>query len=223
MAVLPAAIAAELTSGEEQVMFSKEVLQETLNNIKTNLDAGFPVTTELIFLEDVRNELKRQLADIEAEAAAMPYIPGAELNPDFEEGLNNARKMVDNLGEIIINPSIEKIDSVLELMETLDQEVQGEILADQPDFLELPNRVINKTTAVFETPPLDYVGAAVTDADLAETDEIVFTDRLMKKVEELHKNFVHLVSWVTLNVRNEFYPGSTKTTDEVLVDMAGNA
>jgi len=29
MAVLPAAIAAELTSGEEQVMFSKEVLQET--------------------------------------------------------------------------------------------------------------------------------------------------------------------------------------------------
>jgi len=42
MAVLPAAIAAELTSGEEQVMFSKEVLQETLNNIKTNLDAGFP-------------------------------------------------------------------------------------------------------------------------------------------------------------------------------------
>ena len=76
MAVLPAALAAELTSDEEQVMSSKEVLQETLNNIKTNLAEGLPSTTELIFLEDIRNELKRQLLEVETtikeDLAALP-------------------------------------------------------------------------------------------------------------------------------------------------------
>jgi len=40
IAVLPAALAAELSSEEQTVTCSKEILQGTLNNIKTNLSEG---------------------------------------------------------------------------------------------------------------------------------------------------------------------------------------
>jgi sugar-specific transcriptional regulator TrmB len=155
MAVLPAALAAELMGGEELVVSSKEVLQNTLNDIRGKLDAGFPVTTELIFLEDIKNELKRQLAEveltIEEDLSMLPDISMAEFNTDFEEILNNAKRIIYMLDNIIISPSIEQIDSVLELMEILEPEIQNEILATKP---ELPNRAVDTKANVFKERPV---------------------------------------------------------------------
>ncbi len=61
MAVLPAALAAELSGEEQTVSYSKEVLQETLQSIKNNLTEGLSNATELTLLESVRNELTEQL------------------------------------------------------------------------------------------------------------------------------------------------------------------
>ena len=223
MAVLPAAIAAELTSGEEQVMFSKEVLQETLNNIKTNLAEGLPSTTELIFLENIRNELKRQLLEVETtieeDLSMLPDIPMAEFNTDFEEILNNAKRMIYMLDNIIISPSIEQIDSVLELMEILEPEIQNEILATKP---ELPNRTVDTKANVFKARPIKATGAPVTEADLAETAEIVFTNTIIAKALELNHDVVDIFTWVKFNIDYEPYYGSMKGSNETLVDMAGN-
>ena len=61
IAVLPAALAAELSGEEQTVSYSKEVLQETLQSIKNNLTEGLSNATELTLLESVRNELTEQL------------------------------------------------------------------------------------------------------------------------------------------------------------------
>ena len=222
MVLIPAAFASELAMGEEATLiYSKEDLQNTLKNIKGKLMADFPATTELIFLEDIRNELKRQLAEvemkIEEDLADMPDVPGEEFNVDFDDMLDDAKRMLYMLDNIIISPSVEEIDSALEMIETLEQEVQGDLLAAR---MEIPEK---RTTPASNMTPLTYIGTEVTDADLAETDEIVFTDRVVAKAKELHSSFVHMVSWVTLNIKNEFYHGSMKTADEVLVDGAGNA
>ncbi|MDL1985921.1 MAG: transglutaminase-like domain-containing protein [Deltaproteobacteria bacterium] len=223
MAVLPAAIAAELTSGEEQVMFSKEVLQETLNRIKTNLAADLPSTTELIFLEDIRNELKRQLLEventIEEDLAALPDIPMEEFNTEFDEILDNARRLIYELDNIIISPSIEQIDSVLELIEILEPEIQNEILATKP---ELPNRIVDTRVNVFKERPVKATGAPVTEADIAETDEVVFTPAIEALASELENDVVKIFTWVKFNIDHEPYYGSIKGSNETLVDMAGN-
>ena len=223
MAVLPAALAAELTSGEEQVMFSKEVLQKTLNNIKTNLAEGLPSTTELIFLEDLRNELKRQLAEVESMAAEFsltpPDIDMTEFEAEFTEKMDNAKRMIYMLDNIIINPSIEEIDSALELLEILDPEVQGEILAVKP---ELPNRMVDTKANVFKTRPVKATGAPVTEADLAETDEIIITPAIEALALELNHDVVDIFTWVKFNIDYEPYYGSMKGSNETLVDMAGN-
>ena len=221
MAFVPTANATDLAMGEEAIpIYSKEDLQNVLDNIKGKLDAGFPATTELIFLEDVRNELKRQLAEvemqIEEDLAAMPDIPGAEFNTDFDGMLDTAKRMIHMLDNIIISPSIEGIDAVLELIKTLDQEVQGDLLAARMD---MPDEAIY---ALDKSQPLAYIETAVLDEHLGETDEIVFTDTVIAKVEEIGGTFVQMVSWVTLNIKNEFYPRSMKTADEVLVDGAGS-
>lgn len=223
MAVLPAALAAELTSDEEQIMFSKEVLQGTLNRIKTNLVADLPSTTELIFLEDIRNELKRQLLEventIEEDLAALPDIPMEEFNTEFDEMLDNAKRLIYELDNIIISPSIEQIDSVLELIEILEPEIQGEILATKP---ELPNRTVDTKANVFKARPVKAIGAPVTEADLAETAEIVFTDTIIAKALELNHDVVDIFTWVKFNIDHEPYYGSIKGSNETLVDMAGN-
>jgi len=223
MAVLPAALAEGLLGDEEQVMFSKEVLQETLNNIKTNLAEGLPSTTELIFLEDIRNELKRQLLEVETtieeDLATLPDIPMAEFNTDFEEMLDNARRLIYELDEIIISPSIEQIDSILELIEILEPEIQHEILATKP---ELPNRTVDTKVNVFKERPVKATGAPVTEADLAETAEIVFTDTIIAKALELNHDVVDIFTWVKFNIDYEPYYGSMKGSNETLVDMAGN-
>lgn len=221
-ATVPTVNTVELAMGEEALpIYSKEDLQNILNDIRGKLDAYFPVTTELIFLEDIRNELKRQLTEvemkIEEDLAAMPDVPGEEFNTDFDAILDDIKRMIYMLDDIIISPSIEDIDAVLELMETLDQELQDDILAARMDVPDKATFVRGKSQ------PLDYIETTVTDENLAETDEIVFTERIRAKAAELRDNFVHMVSWVTLNVKNEVYPGSMKTADEVLVDGAGNA
>ena len=173
MAVIPAIIASEiavpeLTMGEEALpIYTKEDLQKTLNDIKNKLDAEFPVTTELIFLENVRNELKGQLAEIETAAeeikTTVPIIDMTEFEIDLEEKLDNARRLIYELDNIIINPSIDQIDSVLKLIEILDPEVQGEILATKP---ELPNRTVDTKANVFKARPVKATGAPVIEFSL---------------------------------------------------------
>ena len=59
MAVLPAAIAAELSGEEQTVSYSKKVLKETLQSIKNNLTECLSNAAELItLLESVRNSLQ---------------------------------------------------------------------------------------------------------------------------------------------------------------------
>ena len=182
-----------------------------------------PSTTELIFLEDIRNELKRQLLEventIEEDLAALPDIPMEEFNTEFDEILDNARRLIYELDNIIISPSIEQIDSALELLEILDPEVQGEILAAKP---ELPNRTVDTKANVFKTRPVKATGAPVTDADLAETPEIVFTEAIIAKAAELNHDVVDIFTWVKFNIDYEPYYGSMKGSNETLVDMAGN-
>ena len=224
IAILPATLAAELTIGEEATLiYSKEVLQETLNDIKNKLDAGFPVTTEIIFLEDIRNELNRHLAEVESAAeevkTTVPDIDLTEFEINLEEKLDNVKRLIYELGNIIINPTMDQIDSVLELIEILDPEIQGEILATKP---ELPNRAADTKANIFKTRPVKATGAPVTEADLAETAEIVFTDAIIAKALELNHDVVDIFTWVKFNIDYEPYYGSMKGSNETLVDMAGN-
>ena len=221
-AVVAAEVVNEFTS-EEPIpvpipIYSKEVLLDTLNNIRGKLLAGFPATTELIFLEDVRNEFKRQLAELEEVIEEeLTDIPGEALNTDFEGVLDEARRLLYRLDNIIVNPSIDQIDAALELIGTFEPEPeQKDLLAAR---MELPDRAVG---SLERKPALVSIETAITETDLAETDEIVFTDRIIEKAGALH-NFVLMVSWVTANIKNEFYPGSMKTAEEVLVDGAGNA
>ena len=224
MALIPAVVAAELSGSEEALpIYEKEVLQKTLNDIKGKLDAGFPVTTELSFLEDIRNELNRHLTEAENAVAELsltiPDIDMAEFEAEFTEKLDNARRLIYELDNIIINPSIDQIDSVLKLIEILDPEVQGEILATKP---ELPNRTVDTKANVFKERPVKATGAPVTEADLAETAEIVFTDAIIAKALELNHDVVDIFTWVRFNIDYEPYYGSMKGSNETLVDMAGN-
>ena len=115
-----------------------------------------------------------------------------EFNTEFDEILDNARRMIYELGNIIISPSIEQIDSVLELIEILDPEIQGEILATKP---ELPNRTVDTKANVFKARPIKATGAPVTEADLAETAEIVFTDTIIAKALELNHDVVDILKF----------------------------
>ncbi|MDL1986003.1 MAG: transglutaminase-like domain-containing protein, partial [Deltaproteobacteria bacterium] len=224
MALIPAVVAAELSGSEEALpIYEKEVLQKTLNDIKGKLDAGFPVTTELSFLEDIRNELNRHLTEAENAVAELsltiPDIDMTEFEAEFAEKLDNARRLIYELDNIIINPSIDQIDSVLKLIEILDPEVQGEILATKP---ELPNRTVDTKVNAFKVRPVKATGAPVTDADLAETPEIVFTEAIIAKAAELNHDVVDIFTWVKFNIDYEPYYGSMKGSNETLVDMAGN-
>jgi len=107
----------------------------------------------------------------------------------------------------------------LELIEILDPEVQGEILATKP---ELPNRTVDTKVNVFKERPVKATGAAVTEADLAETSEIVFTGTIIAKAAELNNDVVDIFTWVKFNIDYEPYYGSMKGANETLVDMAGN-
>jgi hypothetical protein len=142
-----------------------------------------------------------------------------EFESNFEEKMDNARKLIYELDSIIINPTMDQIDSVLELIEILDPEVQGEILAVKP---ELPNRMVDTKANVFKTRPVKATGAPVTEADLAETAEIVFTDTIIAKALELNHDVVDIFTWVKFNIDYEPYYGSMKGSNETLVDMAGN-
>ncbi|MBW1745370.1 MAG: transglutaminase family protein [Deltaproteobacteria bacterium] len=135
------------------------------------------------------------------------------------EKLDNARRLIYELDNIIINPSIDQIDSVLKLIEILDPEVQGEILATKP---ELPNRTVDTKVNAFKVRPVKATGAPVTDADLAETPEIVFTEAIIAKAAELNHDVVDIFTWVRFNIDYEPYYGSMKGSNETLVDMAGN-
>ena len=224
MVLIPAAFASELAMGEESTLiYSKEDLQNTLNNIKGKLMADFPATTELIFLEDIRNELNRQLAEVESMVAEFnltpPDIDMTEFKAKFAEKMDKAKRMIYMLDNIIINPSIEEIDSALELLEIFNPEVQGEILAVKP---ELPNRTVATGANVFKVRPVKATGAPVTDADLAETPEIVFTEAIIAKAAELNHDVVDIFTWVKFNIVYEPYYGSSKGSQETLVDMAGN-
>jgi len=166
-------------------------------------------------------KLKRQLAEVETAAeevkTTVPNIDLTEFESNFKEKLDNARKLIYELDNIIINPSIDQIDSVLELIEILDPEVQGEILATKP---ELPNRTVDTKVNVFKERPVKATGAPVTEADLAETAEIVFTDTIIAKALELNNDVEDIFTWVKFNIDYEPYYGSMKGSNETLVDMA---
>ena len=226
MAVLPAAIAAELSGGEEQtVVYSKEVLQKTLNDIKNNLAEGVPSTTELILLENIKNELTEQIieADNTAEEVRMA-LSGSDLTDfeiRFEEKMNGLNNLIEGINGIIISASIsiEQVDNVLNLIETLEPEIQHEILATKP---ELPNRIVDTKVNVFKERPAKATGAPVTEADLAATEEIIITPEIEALALELNNDVVDIFTWVKFNIDYEPYYGSMKGSNETLIDMAGN-
>jgi len=145
-------------------------------------------------------------------------IDMTEFEAEFAEKMDNARRLIYELDNIIISPSIEQIDSALELLEILDPEVQGEILAAKP---ELPNRTVDTKVNAFKVRPVKATGAPVTEADLVETAEIVFTDAIIAKALELNHDVVDIFTWVKFNIDYEPYYGSMKGSNETLVDMAG--
>jgi len=225
MAVLPATFAEALSSEEQTVVYSKEVLQETLNKIKTNLTEGLSNTTELVFLESIRDDPTEQLLKIESTAeevrGTLPasYIGNFEVN--LEEKLSGLRNLIKKIDNIIINDpvSIGQIDTVLDLIEVLDPEVQGEVLATKP---ELPNRTVDTKANVFKARPVKATGAPVTEADLAETAEIIITPAIEALALELNNDVVDIFTWVKFNIDYEPYYGSMKGSNETLTDMAGN-
>jgi len=75
------------------------------------------------------------------------------------------------------------------LIEILDSEVQEEILATKP---ELPNRTVDTKANVFKERPVKAIGAAVTEADIAETDEVVFTPAIEALASELENDVVKI-------------------------------
>ena len=224
MAVLPAAIAAELSGEEETVSYSKEVLQETLQSIKNNLTEGLSNATELTLLESVRNELTEQLLKAESMAeevrGTLPDSHIADFEIKFEEKMSGLRDLIEKIDNIIINDpvSIEQIDNVLDLVEILDPEVQGEVLATKP---VLPNRV-DKKPSVFKERPSKPTGTPPTEADLVTTEDILITPPIEALALELGNDVVTLFTWVKNNIDYEPYYGSMKGSVETLIDMAGN-
>jgi hypothetical protein len=224
MAVLPAAIAAELSGEEQTVSYSKEVLQETLQSIKNNLTEGLSNATERTLLESVRNELTEQLLKAESMAeevrGMLPDSHVADFEIKFEEKMSGLRDLIEEIDNIIINDSvsIEQIDNVLDLIEILDPEVQGEVLATKP---VLPNRV-DKKASVFKKRPSKPTGAPPTEADIVTTEDILITPPIEALALELGNDVVRLFTWVKNNIDYEPYYGSMKGSVETLIDMAGN-
>ncbi|MCK5061892.1 transglutaminase domain-containing protein [Candidatus Parcubacteria bacterium] len=230
--ILTAAIASELASSEESSapvsIYSKEDLQETLITIRNNLEIGASSETELILLENIMNELEKQFSEtkssLEEDGIILPDAPAEDSEDNLVKKMSMARSLIDALNNIITASSIEQtdIDTVLDLIEALDseeQEVQGEILAVKP---ELPTRRADTKANIFKKRPIKYIGYDVTDADLAETDEIFITPAIEAKAAELGNNFIKIYSWVKNNIDYEPYYGSMKGSNETLVDMAGN-
>jgi len=224
MAVLPAAIAAELSGEEQTVSYSKEVLQEILQSIKNNLTEGLSNATELTLLESVRDELTAAMLKAESMAdevrETLPDSHIAEFEINFEEKMSGLRNLIEEIDNIIINDpvSIEQIDTVLDLIEVLDPEVQGEVLAAKP---VLPNRV-DKSASVFKERLIKPTGAPVTEADLAATEDIIITPAIEELALKLGNDVVTIFTWVRNNIDYEPYYGSMKGSVETLADMAGN-
>lgn len=223
MVLVPAAFASELTMGEKSTLiYSKEDLQNTLSNVKDKLDAGFPVTTELIFLEDIRNEIKRHLHEVEKIKdelkSVSPGTYGADHELRLEKETDKIKRLIYGLDQIIINPTIKQIDSVLETVEVSEQDVYHKVLANK----SLPNKRVVGKPIVFKASVKSRISSEVTEADLAETPEIQFTEEVVKKAEEIGNDITALASWIKNKVDYEPYPWSLKGADGTIADMAGN-
>ena len=215
--------AMDFTNGEEpSSMYSKEFLVETLNDVKNKLNTYFPITTEINFLEDIRNELKRQLAEIENVMEelriASPDTYDSDHKIRVEDEIDKIKRLLYGLDEIIINPTIEHVDNVLETIEVLKPEIQHEILANN----SLPNKRVMGKSAVFKASTKHTISSEVTALDLAETPEIQFTEEIIKKAEEIGNDITALATWVKNNIDYEPYPWSLKGADGTLADVAGN-
>ena len=224
MAVLPIAVAEGLSGNELMLTYSKKDLQVVLQKIKSNLTESLSNTTELILLENIKNELTEQIieADNTAEEIRMA-LSGSDLTDfeiRFEEKMNGLNNLIEGINGIIISASIsiEQVDNVLNLIEILDPEVQGEILAAKP---VLPNRV-DKKAGIFKERPVKVTGAPPIEADLLATGEIIITPEIEALALELGNDVVTIFAWVHNNIDYEPYYGSMKGSSETLTDMAGN-
>jgi hypothetical protein len=150
----------------------------------------------------------------------LPDSHVADFEIKFEEKMSGLRDLIEEIDNIIINDSvsIEQIDNVLDLIEILDPEVQGEVLATKP---VLPNRV-DKKASVFKKRPSKPTGAPPTEADIVTTEDILITPPIEALALELGNDVVRLFTWVKNNIDYEPYYGSMKGSVETLIDMAGN-
>ena len=225
MAIFPAAVAEGL-SGDSGLTLthSKEDLQELLQKIKSNLVNGLSSMTELILLEDIKDELGIQLVEANNAAEevrmALPASDLVDFEVKFEREMNGLRDLIEGINDIILSIFItsEQVDNVLNLIEILSPEVRGEILAAKP---VLPSR-IDKEASVFKTRPVKATGAPPTEADLAATEEILITPEIEALASELGNDVVNIFVWVHNNIDYEPYYGSMKGSSETLIDMAGN-
>ena len=151
----------------------------------------------------------------------LPDSHVADFEIKFEEKMSGLRNLIEEIDNIIINDpvSIEQIDNVLNLIEILDPEVQGEVLASKP---ELPNRTVDKKVNIFKERPIKLTGAPVVEADLLPTEEIIITPAIEALALELGNDVVTIFTWVKNNIDYEPYYGSMKGSNETLIDMAGN-
>ena len=148
----------------------------------------------------------------------LPDSHVADFEIKFEEKMSGLRDLIEKIDKIIINDpvSIEQIDNVLDLIEILDPEVQGEVLATKP---VLPNRV-DKKASVFKERPSRPTGAPPTEADLLPTEEIIITPAIEALALELGNYVEPIFTWVKNN--NGLYLQRNKTSRIFRYDLVNS-
>ena len=216
ISILPAAIAAEF---QGQVMYSKKDLRAVLQSIQTNLTEGLSNSNEIVSLENIRNEMASQLLEAEDAARNITLALPIDFESTFTERAAGFKNLIKEIDSLINNQSADQIAAVLNLVETVDPHIQGEVLSVKP---LLPNRTNKGPDAVFKEHTAKPIGAAPTDADLAETEEIIITPKIEALALQLENDVVKIFAWVHNNIDYEPYYGSMKGSSETLIDLAGN-
>lgn len=201
------AIAAELSA--EQTTMSEDI-QRALENeditaleeIKENLEEGIL-------------KAENQADEIRADLSSQIDLSGFETR--FSEKMGKMENLILGIDQFIYDPSSENQDNVLGLVEALDPEPQGEILA-----AKLPLRVV-PAGLVKGKRPLKTIDLPPVPEDFLETKEIQFTPELRALMED--ENIEDPVDWFTY-LRNNFhyvpYPGARQSINQTILNKSGN-
>jgi len=202
------AIAAEV-SAEEQTTMSEDI-QRALEE------------DDFVSLEEIKGDLSEGILKAENQAdeirATLPSdIDLSGFESRFSEKMSKIENLILGIDQFIYDPSSENQDNVLGLVEALDPEPQGEILA-----AKLPLRVV-PAAVVKGKRPLKTIDLPPVPEDVLETKEIQFTPELRALME--NENIEDPVDWFTY-LRNNFhyvpYPGARQSVNQTIENKSGS-